>query len=350
MKTREILPIGQPKPAVQPMQPASVQPKPQVQPPVKPKVQGVRRPRAQSVDSPRLRGQSVAIVSMLLYGEPGSGKTESIQTLLGDYCDDVVVLAADPESVNQLNQMSHKIHYIEFTSRPEDATNQLLAAFKSLKDFDSVDQGDLRTKNSSRDVGSIITLAERFAGDREVFSDRDGTNLGPISTWGERRAVILDSLSGCADYINESVGGDKMSLGLPEFRTAVDAERRVWRWMLKVFKGPVIFITHVRTAQISIKKGKKDVESTRRWPSGVTSNSAKVLAGKVSDVVMATCHTTQETGKTTYAWHTSGEDFEINGKARNFKPATQRDMPQDFGPWLKRVYENRSHPVTTEKN
>jgi len=136
--------------------------------------------------------------SILLQGASGAGKTSSIVTLLAAGIE-VFVIGTEPgfvdsliDRVRELKLDITKLHWMTVLPATEgwDALNDMVAKIGSL-DFEGISKIKGIGKEKTR------VPATRLLGALQNFTcERSGVSYGSFTSWGDDRALVIDSLSG----------------------------------------------------------------------------------------------------------------------------------------------------------
>jgi hypothetical protein len=136
--------------------------------------------------------------SVLLQGASGAGKTSSIVTLLA--CGvEVFVIGTEPgfvdsliDRVRELKLDMSKLHWMTVLPATEgwSALEEMANKIGSL-DFEGVSKLKGVGKEKTR-----VPAMQLLGALKEFVDERTGTNFGSFTSWGDDRALVVDSLSG----------------------------------------------------------------------------------------------------------------------------------------------------------
>lgn len=159
--------------------------------------------------------------SILLIGASGSGKTDSLLTLVEAGLE-LFVIATEPNGIESLLNSAErrklpveKLHWT--TASPSKF------GFDSLEDMAkkvaAMDQQQLSSvKPAMRRETPFISLLVKM---RSFTDERTGKDYGPLANFGPDRAVVLDSLSGLNSMAMDNTIGDKVTANPGEWGIAM---------------------------------------------------------------------------------------------------------------------------------
>lgn len=136
--------------------------------------------------------------STLILGPGGVGKTTSICTLLAEGID-VRLLATEPTAPNRIIEECKKRNIRaegfdwHFVSPSPPAWDSLIQSAQIVNTMTLKDIADMRGGIAKSDGKQWIEMLNTF---RSFKSDRDGQDLGDVTTWGPETALVIDGLTG----------------------------------------------------------------------------------------------------------------------------------------------------------
>ncbi len=165
----------------------------------------------------------------LVFGEPGTGKTHSIITLLEADLE-VFVIVTEPGGLvtimeqirkhSRCNDFIKKFHYAQI--------NPVSAGWSALKEM-----GVIVNRMGFEDIAKLKTgvgkqhmdVFTRLLADCENFTcDHCMVAFGDVTSWGDDRALVLDSVSGINKIMKDQTVGYKPSLHQGEWGIAMKLE------------------------------------------------------------------------------------------------------------------------------
>lgn len=164
--------------------------------------------------------------STLLLGTPGSGKTDSIATLIEAGLD-LFFFAIEPnaldsllDSVRRRNLDMSKLHWMSIMPANPDLTALLDMATKigqmTYEDLSKIKSGIGKDKTQQ-----FLQLLKGF---KNFIDEKDGRDYGSIFDFDASRAVVLDSLSGLNDMAFLQTVGYKPAPAQGEWGVAMSLE------------------------------------------------------------------------------------------------------------------------------
>lgn len=254
----------------------------------------------------------------LLLGNPGSGKTSAIATLVQAGLE-VGVLITDPGGEESLYDAMERLRL------PLDRLHTKYIPPASA-DFTTI--LDLGKKVSAMDYASITTIKSGIGkSDHQQFlqvidtcnnfiADRSGVRLGPVDSWGPDRAFVIDSATGLNVMCMALMIGAKPGAHQGEWGVAMNMEEQ---FIMKLCSDLRCFF--VLTAHIE-----REMDETQGKPMRMAAFLGRKLAPKIprlfSDVIE------QKRDGTKHFWSTVGSDIDL--KQRNI--AAGADITPSFVP------------------
>jgi hypothetical protein len=163
--------------------------------------------------------------SVLLQGDVGTGKTDSILSFIDEGLE-VFVLVTEPTGVDTLIDSARrreKITKIDYISklhwhlvRPARLSMDML-----LKQADQTQKKDAselqKTDSAMCNKRDFIQFTEMLQSIQNFTDDRTGVSYGDVTTWGDDRVFVLDSLSGLSFAVSKHVAGTRGTMRLEEY-------------------------------------------------------------------------------------------------------------------------------------
>lgn len=194
--------------------------------------------------------------SVMLAGDPGDGKTTSLVTLLEAGIECFVV----PTDLNGMDSLLDAVRNDPKTRLPRKNAGDLIkllhwsnltpapAGWGTLREMartiTAMNYADLSNMKGGIDkaktnlVNSWIELMSDFV------CDRTGEHFGDVTQFDDKRAVIIDSLSGINKMAKEHVVGFKPTLHQGEWGTAMNLEEQIIYSLLAQCQCYVVVTAH----------------------------------------------------------------------------------------------------------
>lgn len=170
--------------------------------------------------------------STCLIGEPGSGKTHSLITLL-EAGIEVFIVVTDPNGLDTiLDQVQkHKDGAALMLKLHWTIVSPVSPGWKALREMGTTvgalgyeDIAKLKQGIGKAHMSTFSTLIESFA---NFVDDRTGQSFGDVTTWDDSRALVIDSLSGINKIMKDHTVGYKPSLHQGEWGIAMNLEEQL---------------------------------------------------------------------------------------------------------------------------
>ena len=174
--------------------------------------------------------QTIQAPRVLLLGDPGSGKTDSLTTIIKAGLE-LFVLVTEPGGVESLidaavrrNLPMDKLHWsvVPPSSPGFTALRQMAVTVKamSFKDIADIKQGVGKTE--MRALEKLLDNIQNF------HCERTGKDYGDVTEWGDDRAFALDSMSGVNLITLSHTIGYKPSAHQGEWGIAMNLEEQLF--------------------------------------------------------------------------------------------------------------------------
>ena len=159
----------------------------------------------------------------LLIGGPGTGKTHAIRTL-ADAGLEVFCVLTEPMGTEVLGDTDPtKVHW---KYRPAAAPSwaMMLDSAKKINTMTFEDLAKLKTGISKQGYGQYIELLNTLS---NFKCDRTGEEFGPVDSFDNTKAIVVDSLSGINIMAMDLVVGSKPVKAMGDWGVAMDNEERL---------------------------------------------------------------------------------------------------------------------------
>lgn len=185
--------------------------------------------------------------SVLMMGPPGTGKTYSIMTLLKAGIE-TFVLMTEPHAIETVldacaknNVSLDKLHwcYTPPAAQGWAGLNDMAVKINTMtyEDLAKIKVGI--EKRSSNQVMKLLNACANFP------CERTGQHYGDITTWGNDRALVIDSLSGLNVLVMDNTVGQKPTPAQGEWGTAMNLEEKLILKLTSDLNCYFILIAHI---------------------------------------------------------------------------------------------------------
>jgi len=185
----------------------------------------------------------MAKYNVLLMGAAGSGKTFSIKTLV-DAGLEVFVISTEPGVENVLEKAGADLgkevhlHYVPAANPSWDSMISTAEKINTLPN-DVL----LKVKDVNKgDYHQFIELLGACANYKDQFT---GKEYGPVDSWDEKRALVLDGLTGTGTMSMNLVVGGKPLRTQPDWGIAMDQIERFIQKLVFNTKCTFVLIAHI---------------------------------------------------------------------------------------------------------
>jgi hypothetical protein len=221
--------------------------------------------------------------SSLLMGPAGAGKTSSLATYAKAGIE-TFVLFTEPRGVDSLLDSAkrigaplEKLHWHTITAPPVGwgALKQMALTVRSMsyEDISKLKQGIEKSK---------MTQLEMLLGQIENFTcERTGQKYGDVTTWDDRRAFVMDSMSGLNQLAMLCTIGYKPTAHEGEWGMAMNLEEQLMHKLTSDCKCYFTLITHIDREPDPI------TGASRVMPSALGRKLAPKLNKMFGDIVRA---------------------------------------------------------------
>lgn len=167
--------------------------------------------------------------SVLIFGEPGSGKTTALITLLLAGLE-VFVIITEPNGLDSLLDAcsKHKAPIAKLHWRFIGPTPVSIATLKTqaqkINDFSFEDLTKIKGDTSKRTMQQWMRVLDTL---EDFKDDRTGESFGNVGSWGPDRALAIDSLSGLNMMARDWTVGVKPMMAMGEYGVAMHMIQRL---------------------------------------------------------------------------------------------------------------------------
>lgn len=267
----------------------------------------------------------VVAPAILLIGGPGSGKTDSLGSLL-EYFADVFVLGTETrfkdsllDSVVRRGLDKSRLHTRLVQPLPG-SFSSLIASATLINTLSYESLCAIKNDPSKSSYGQFIELLRCLSD----FVDDTGKHWGPVDSWGADRALCIDSLSGLNLMALDLVVGTKPVKAMGEWGVAMDNLERLINTLTSSVKCMFVLTAHVDRETDEITGG------TTLQVGALGKKMAPKLPRFFSEVV----HARREGDK--YYWSTITPNYELKRRVLPFGDKIEPSFKPIVEAWRKR--------------
>jgi hypothetical protein len=285
------------------------------------------------MSDPLKAGPRIQAPRVLLLGDPGSGKTDSLTTILRAGLE-LFVLITEPGGVESLLDACHrrelsveKLHWtVVSPSAPGlAALRQMALTVKAMsyKDISEIKQGVGKTE--MRSLERLLDNIQNF------HCERTGKDYGDVTEWGDERAFALDSMSGLNLIALSHTIGYKPSAHQGEWGIAMNMEEQLILKLTSDCRCMFILTGHVDREFDTV------IGTTRLAPAALGSKLGPRIPRFFSEVIRA------RRDGINFLWSTAEVEMSLKNRAL---PVSSKLDP-DFAPIIK-AYQRRKEQAQVQ--
>lgn len=265
---------------------------------------------------------------ILLIGGTGSGKTHSVRTLVEAGLE-VFVLFTEPGMEVLADIPPDKLHWHYLPPASPDWGDMLQSA-KMINTMSLKALAGMEDINKRKYAG-FLDMLESLS---NFPDDRTGVKFGPVDSFGQNRALVIDSLSGLNILAMNLVTGSKPVKSMADWGMAMDNLERFITKLTVDVACPVVLTAHSERETDEVTGGTTIMASTL----------GRKLAPKIPRFFSDVVNVKRDGEKFTWSTMTFGMDL----KARNLPLAD--NIPPSFVPiirgWQKKLTEAEAHKLS----
>lgn len=257
--------------------------------------------------------------SVMLVGDTGEGKSYAIRTLVAAGITPFVIMTEPSEVLDDLPAGSWHYKYLKPATQ---SWGDMASAAKQINTLSFKALTEVEHFNKSK-YNQLLTVYETL---NRFVADDDGKDYGDVATWGEDRAIVIDSLSGLSLMAMGLVVGGKPVKAQGQWGIAMDTLEQLINKLCADTRCWFVMTAHLEREQDEVSG------SIRNYPSTLGKKLAPKLPRFFSDVI----HCRREVDK--FYWSTISVNTVL--KTRNL-PLSDKLEPS-FVPIAKAVAERRA--------
>lgn len=262
--------------------------------------------------------------SILLMGEAGSGKTHSLRTLVeAGITPFILFTEAGEDILMDIPPEKCHWHHVSPTTGGWEGMSQKVDNITKMTWDQIVKMSDSR----KREYQGYSTLIHNCA---NFKCDRTGEEFGDVTSWGNDRALVLDSLSGLNDMILQTIKGGATYISQPQWGSAMGLEMEFLTKLCNDTKCYFIMTAHIERLVDEVVGGQTLL------PLALGRKNAPQIPRHFSDVIY-----TEKVGDK-WVWRTEAANMSL--KARNLPYS--KELPPDFGLIVKTFNERKERGET----
>jgi len=268
--------------------------------------------------------------SVLLLGEPGSGKTTSLRTLSMANLETFVIFL-EPAMEIVADVPCPYMHY-QFIRPITETLDQMIAQARTLAStpwdiLTGKSQTSVPINGADRDSLAAPWL-HLLSALKNPTCDRCGKEMGDVTTWGFDRALAIDGLSGINKAAERYLLGGQINTTNKQIGLVMQSELTLFGEYLPVNTWcTYVLLGHLRIAYT------KATGETKKFPHVVGQANVADWARMFNDVVRAV-----KTG-VEFTWSTASIDADVKGRNLPISDG----LPQDFRPLLTNWWQRAQH-------
>jgi hypothetical protein len=278
---------------------------------------------------------TISAPSTLLLGPSGSGKTSALATFLLSGIETFVIVTEPNgtdtliDSAKRLNADLSKLHWHTVLPAPAgwSALLNMATTIKAM-DFESIAK-----IKSGVDKGAMMAIPQLLGVCQNFHCERDGQDYGDVTTWDDKRAFVIDSLSGLSLMTWLMTVGYKPSAHQGEWGIAMNFIEQLLLKFTSDIKCFFVVTSHVERELDELTGGSKIMASTL----------GRKLAPKIprffSEVPLA-----RRNPDKTFLWST----VDVSADLKNRALKIDNNLPPSFAPIVD-AHRLRLNQVATTK-
>lgn len=252
-------------------------------------------------------------VKVMLMGAPGSGKTHSLRTLvdagLEVFCvftDNGMDVMRDLRYASDTYKAAlaaKNVHW-KYVAPAITKWGDFRAAFKMGQNFDigTLQKQPATDKLAFPQFGELLSAMENFV------CDHCGKAFGNVDEWDDKRALILDGLSGTNSMLLSWAAGSKPAVSQPEWGQAMKMQLAFIERLTLGLRCHTIILAHL-DREVDMTVG-----SVKLMPLALGNKNAPQLGKFFTDTILAE-RVIEPSGAMKWSWNLGRVDADV--KARN---------------------------------
>lgn len=187
--------------------------------------------------------------AVLLEGEPGTGKSDSLATIIEAGLE-LFIVGTEPRFIESvldsmkrrgISDKINKLHYVTISPASASFTSMIATAKQvGMFSFEALTQIKLSPEKSN--YQQFVRLLETLANFKD---DRTGQSFGSVDSWGSDKALVIDSLSGINIMAKDLMLGGKPTAAMGEWGVSMDLEEKLINKLCSDTKCLFVLTAHV---------------------------------------------------------------------------------------------------------
>lgn len=266
--------------------------------------------------------------NVLLMGMPGSGKTFSIATLLKAGMEVFVIFTEQGrESLFEglklwgvTEEERKDLHWCSVAP----SSPGFRSMRKVMHDINTKEQKDLQGEKmigQSKEFNQMLDMVDACG----KFIDQHGEDFGDVTTWSNKRALVVDGLSSINDMCMDLVVGAKPIKTIADWGMAMDAEMRFLKQLVHSTTCTFVLLAHL--------------ELNKDEVSGKIHKAPKLLGQKntydfgkyFSDVLLC-----EDKGNNTWTWTANKSNMQLKTRNLDYSKSLEPNFVPLLSNWAAR--------------
>ena len=188
--------------------------------------------------------------NVLLLGASGSGKTYSVKTLI-DAGIEPFIVSTEPGVEHVLKKAGAKLGedcHLTYVSAANPSWDSMIRTAQQINTL----QNDVLLKNKNVNKREYVQFIELLGVCANYIDPLSGKSYGPVDSWDESRALVLDGLTGVGTMSMNMVIGGKPLRTQPDWGISMDQVERFIQKLVFNTKCSFVLIAHIEKVRDEI--------------------------------------------------------------------------------------------------
>lgn len=290
-------------------------------------------------------------VKVLIEGATGTGKTDSIGTLV-DWCaaqnppidvhalfierglESLLGYWTEPKPRNNMKarEIPANLHWRDLVVKPVTLSRMIEGAQNVGKlSYDSITKLQDSNRSANNPFEEVLKSLADFKSDRP---GDEGKSFGPVDSWGPDKVLVIDSLSALCNAATKMVIGSKPTMAPGEYGVAQNNVMNLLRLLTEGCRCHYIMTAHVSREKDEITGGVKLM----------TQAVGAAISGQIPPLFSEVIYTVRE--GTNWYWDTANANVDLKSR---YLPVSSKIIPgfaQIMDKWQARAAAANLVPVT----